>query len=353
MFKDFFDIERVIHSFKTALACIIGALIIKLGNFQSGQWMMISIIIVMCAQINVGGVIQKSFLRFIGTSCGCLFALLALFSFGLNETSIIVTIAISSFIFSYIATYRDNLVNLGTLGAATTAIILTTPHTNITLATNRFIEISVGILIATLVSQFVLPIHARTHLLRLQAKTLNLFREFYLSCIATPPINAPVEFQETDEDIVKVISKQRLLSKEAEREPLGMFFDRHKFAQTLTCEKEILRAINFMHNALFHLQKNPEIFAQLAGVKYLNDTIPHAFTALVKVMENEDVTDVHFELPTVEDLTRSMGELYLQCPRNQALYLDGFLFSAEILINSLSTLANIFNLPIKSTFIPP
>lgn len=345
MLQKLFDIERLIHSFKTALACIIGVVVIKFAHIQSGQWVMISIVIVMCAQINVGSLVQKSYLRLAGTLLGCAIAILALTFFGYSEIVVISSIAIAAFFFSYAATAQDAFINLGTLGAATTAIIMATPHPTVTLATDRFIEISIGIVIAALVSQFILPIHARTHLLRAQAKTLTLLREFYLMRIATPPFVAPIDYLESDEEIAKMITKQRQLSKDAVREPLGIFFDRQQFTHTLLCEKEILRSIDFMHNALFHLKQYPD-FAHSPILKYLNDTIPKAFNALVNVMENEDVSTIKFEIPAIKNLKLNIAQTFKQHPREEALYIDGFLFSAEILVKNLSRLAKLFNLPI-------
>lgn len=352
MIKYLFDIERLIHSFKTALACMIGLAITEIGHFQSGLWIVITIVIVMCAQINVGGLVQKSYFRLAGTMLGCSIAMLALLTFGDSQTVIFATIAIASFLFSYIATAQESFVILGTLGAATTVIIMATPNPTMALATNRFLEISIGIMIAALVSQFVLPIHARTHLLRAQARTLTLLRDYYLAFIATPPINPPIDFLESEEDIVKAITKQRQLSKEAAREPLGIFFDRQHFSQTLRCEKEILRSVDFMHNALIRLKRYPEDFAQSKALNYLNHTIPNAFNALINVLEKEDSTTMKFEIPAIKTLKDSFAQTFAQYQRDETLYIDGFLFSAEILIECLIKLATLFNLPIHEVTLP-
>lgn len=370
MLTNIFEIEHIIHSFKTALACVIGIIVIKLANFQSGQWIMVSIIIVMCAQINVGGLVQKSFLRLIGTLAGCIIAIAALLLFGDTETVIIFTIAIASFFFSYIATSQESLMNLGTLGAATTAIVMITKNPTPELATNRFFEISIGILIAALVSQIVLPIHARTHLLRAQARTLKLLRDFYLQSMETflKPLPLPLtqpasaenksenetlhleRFIETDEDIVKTITKQRQLSKEAAREPLGVFFDRQHFTETLICEKEILRSIDFMHYALFHLKTCSKLNLDKSdAIKYLNDTIPSAFNSLVQVMESEDISKLKLVLPSMTTLKTMLPSTIIELTQDEAIYLDGFLFSTEIFINCLKKLATLFNLPISES----
>lgn len=346
MLDHLFDIERLIHSFKTALACILGIVVIKLGHFQSGQWILISIVIVMCAQINVGGLVQKSVLRLAGTFAGCCLAIFALVVFGDSETIVLTTIAIAGFIFSYIATAKESFVNLGTLGAATTAIIMSTHNPTIILALDRLAEISIGILIAAVVSQFVLPIHARTHLLRAQTKTLKLLRDFYKACFASADLLHPVNFMESDEEVAKTITKQRQLSKEATREPLGMFFDRQHFSATLSSEKNILRSIDFMNHALSELHRFPANPALLSTIDYLNSTVPKALNTIIEVMDSEDTTNMVLEIPAMQTLKNILNKHINQYEREQAFYIDGFLFSVEILITSLTHLANLLRLPV-------
>src|SRR5437588_5452903 len=98
----FIDSERLIHSIKTAIACVLGIALTKWIGFSTGQWVVLTIIVLMCAQIYVGSVIQKSYWRFLGTLVGTVIAILALISLGTTNLSIGVTVAISSFLFSYI-----------------------------------------------------------------------------------------------------------------------------------------------------------------------------------------------------------------------------------------------------------
>jgi uncharacterized membrane protein YccC len=163
------NLERVIHSFKTTLACLIGFAIIKSTHVPFDQWLIVTIIVVMCAQINVGSVFQKSYIRFFGTLAGSLIATIALLVFHDQPWAAAVAVGFSAMLFSFIATMDSPWNDAGTLGVATTAIILMGQNPTIYLASVRTLEISLGILIAALISQFVLPIHARSHLRRTQA----------------------------------------------------------------------------------------------------------------------------------------------------------------------------------------
>src|SRR3990167_4305442 len=105
----FIDAERLIHSLKTAIACIIGLILTKLIQFPSDLWIVVSILVVMCAQMYVGSALYKAYLRFLGTTLGCLFAVTAILIGENSYVAIVSTIAISSFIFSYLATGQENL----------------------------------------------------------------------------------------------------------------------------------------------------------------------------------------------------------------------------------------------------
>ena len=346
MLTKFIDVERLIHSFKTAIACIIGFLLSKLIGFPADQWIVITIIVVMCAQLYVGSVVQKAYLRFVGTLVGCLFAVIALTTAGDTSLTVALTLSLSSFIFSYLATSQENLMYACTLGAVTTAIIMLTQKPTVLFAGQRFLEISIGILIAAVISQFVLPIHARTHLRRTQARTLTQLRDYFVACMVTHQVDVEkLYYQEYDETIVKTLSKQRQLAKEAARERLGAatFNPRH-FMQTLQCEKEILRSIDFMHHALSqHLHP---LFLKMASISDFNQSILQIFNTLIIVIEKDNAMDSHIHLVTVEELREAVKKETGVASEKDWFYIDGFLFSAEMLITCLDKLAKLYHVPI-------
>ena len=76
------DYYRIIHSLKTAIACLIGLGVEKYYNWPSGQWVPITIIVVMSAQTHFGGALTKAYMRFLGTVAGVAISILTLFFFG-------------------------------------------------------------------------------------------------------------------------------------------------------------------------------------------------------------------------------------------------------------------------------
>lgn len=347
MLRKWINIERVIHSIKTAVAVLIGFLLTRLVGFPADQWIVITILVVMCAQIYVGSVLQKAYLRFLGTIVGCLSATFALVAFGHTGITIAITLGLTSFIFSYLATGQESLSYAGTLGAVTTAIIMLGQTPTITFAAERFLEISVGLLIATLVSQFFLPIHARTHLRRAQATTLEYLRNYYIA-VMTPEREtaAQLAYQELDELIVQSLLKQRQLAKESIREPLGSLFDPKKFMQTLYAEREILRSITYMHTALIHLKNAAHIWVNLPALNFFNETIITALDHLIQIIDKNHRTTEVIHLPELSTLKIDLQKQMSDASSEDLIYMNGFLFSAEMVINSLVTLATLYGLPV-------
>ncbi|MBA3662424.1 MAG: FUSC family protein [Gammaproteobacteria bacterium] len=349
-----FDIERIIHSTKTAIAVLLGILLVKFISLPNDQWVVITIIVVMCGQIYVGSVLKRSYLRFLGTLIGCLFAIITILTTQDSLPSIILTIALSSFLFSYLATSNENFVYAGTLGAVTTAIILLGPIHTVTFAVQRLGEISAGILIAALVSQFILPIHAKTHLKRSQAKVLSQLKAYYIACMITHDVDfAANYYEDLDENIIKSLTKQRQLAKEAVSEPFGMSYDRKRFMQSLYCEKEILRAIDFMHYTVSHIKNIAYFTHELTTIANFNTLVIQNFDLLIKQIEVDVVTEEPLHLPSLHLLTNEFNETRTGLSPKDSIYIDGFLCAAEILTDCLKQLAKASHLTIHEESVSP
>lgn len=345
-FNSFIDIERLIHSLKTTIACLFGFFLAHFVGLNGDQWIVITIIVVMCAQIYVGSVITKAYLRFIGTLSGCLLGAFAIIFFGDDTTAIIAAISLSSFIFSYFATSQENLSYVGTLGAVTTAIIMLGQKPSVLFAVQRCLEISIGLFIATIVSQFILPIHARTHLKRIQAITLEQLREYYVTYLITRDVDT-LQNEALDDTIVKSLTKQRQLAKESVREPLGTRFDSALFVQTLHAEREVLRSIDFMRSALSNIQNVDLILSQSTAWQTFNESILKTFNQLIQGVTSKETPKEPVEIPAMSSLKTEINKNLSTFSRENQLYCDGFLFAAEILSRNLMKLAALFRLLIK------
>lgn len=353
MLGKFINIERLIHSIKTVIACLIGLLSTRVIGLAAEQWVIITILVVMCAQIYVGSVMQKAYLRFLGTLLGCLFAAATLLIAGSEPIAIAVTMALSSFIFSYIGTKQESYTYAATLGAVTTAIIMLGQQPTLLFALERFLEISFGLFIATMVSQFVLPIHASVHLRRAQALTLDQLSHFYKKALIDHFGKAEeTDYHELDEEIVKSLLMQRQLAKESARERLGPGFSTEHFMQSLYAEREILRSITFMHNALIHNTIVSNFFAQSPAAHLFNDKVLAALAVLTKAMAPEGPEPQAITLPSLKEINESIAIRDTLPSQEEMVYIDGFLFSAGMLTHSLATLANLYRVPLQETTAP-
>jgi uncharacterized membrane protein YgaE (UPF0421/DUF939 family) len=330
------DSERIIHSIKTALACLIGLLLAKLVHFAVDQWLIITIAVVMCGQANVGSMLTKSKMRFLGTLSGSLIAGFTIAFLGTSTIAITSVIAISSMIFSYIATSEKSYNESGTLGAVTVIVIMLGQNPSLYTATHRFLEISAGILIAALVSQFILPIRARDHLRRMQAKTIAQLCEYYQFTLLANREEASIH--ELDEDIVKSLSSQRSLAKQASREPFGIIFDPEIFTKLLRCEKEIFRSIVCMHYACKMLPDEKSIQNNMPVIQQFHHLVLTSFDLILKNIERKKMDKLPITIPSTQPMKDAVNAIRANTEADDLVYMDGFLFCAELLVVQLTEL---------------
>jgi uncharacterized membrane protein YgaE (UPF0421/DUF939 family) len=231
---------RSINSFKTGIACLLGFLVIKFTTLTQAQWIVVSILVVMSAQSTIGGLLIKSYMRFWGTLLGAVIAATILLFFGSNPWYIAITLFVTTLGFAYIAGSNKDISAAGTIGAVTTAIILLTPNTKISGAGVRFIEILTGLIIAVLVSRFILPIRARTPLKDSIAETLLTLQQYYQNCLNNT-IDYNVEIK-----ITTSLPKQQKLIQEIIAEPGKHRLKANLYQQILDGERRIFSAIRLM-----------------------------------------------------------------------------------------------------------
>lgn len=339
-----FNVERFIHCLKTAAACFLGFAVSQLISSHVDQWLIISILVVMCAQLSVGGVLQKSYMRFLGTLSGSLLAVFTIKVIGIDLISVAIVVAVTGALFSYIATSQTSYSDAGTLGAVTTTIILLAPQPTVSIAAERFLEISVGILIAACISQFVLPIHARVHLRRNQAITFRQLRAYYsASLLIDQDTDKTENYQKLDEAIVKSLITQRKLANDAVREPLKQEFKLESFNQLLSCEKEILRCIILMHAAYKSSTETKKIFSSVYLLQEFHEKLCQVLETIADCLQQKHRTTCIFTLPSTDILKRTLQENTGYLTEHDVMCAHTFLFCAGILLNQLHYVLAIIN----------
>lgn len=330
--------DRIIHSIKTAFAVLIGFAITKSVHFPVDQWLIITILVVMCAQMNVGSMLQKSYMRFLGTLLGSFMAGLTLILFGTNPIAIAITVSISTMLFSYIATSQKNYSDSGTLGAVTTTIILIGQNPTLLSAIERCIEISIGIVIAALVSQFILPIHARRNLLINQAQTIRKLSVYYRAIVSADKSEEnSANLQILDEAIAKSLINQRKLAVEAARETLRKSYQTEKFQQLLWYEKEILRSIAFISHAYGDSMDAKNVFSTVSIINDFNETMCMALETIADHLSKK-IPVMTITLPNPQYLSEAIHLATQKLNPTDAMHANGFLFCANILIARMEKL---------------
>ncbi len=331
--------DRFVHSIKTALACFIGFVAAHFIHFRIDQWLIITILVVMCAQINVGSMLMKSYMRFLGTLTGSAIAIVTLLLFGNDPLVAAIVISVSAMLFSFVATSNKSFNESGTLGAVTVAIILLGVQPTAASGVERCIEICIGLAIAALVSQFILPIHARERLRRNQAATLEQLKQYYaVTLMDENPQEAT--WLALDEKIAKSLIKQRKLADESMREKLGPHFRLNLFNHLLWCEKEILRSITFMHHAhqsvialeIWHTNKT-----LLQNFHHDASKALHAVALRIEKVEPREF----IVIPDITNLKNALLQSIRECSEEERIAVDTFLFSAQILLSRLARLAEL------------
>jgi uncharacterized membrane protein YccC len=345
---NFISAERLLHSFKTAIATCGAYLVARMIGEPSSQWIIISVIVVMCAQIYVGGMLQKSYLRLLGTLLGCLVASATILLLGHSFLTVLIAVTLAAFLFSYLATTKDSFNQMGTLGAVTTIIILLSSEPTLSVAVMRFFEISIGIMIAALVSQFIFPIHARTHLRRAQAATLAQIKDYYINAVTVRATGSDYNSHDSDESIVRSLLIQRQLANDSAKELVGKRFDPHHFASTLYCEREILRSINFMDMAMTKIVAADATFQQPASLQSFHQAVTCALDVLIHTLKTNNPLGSHIHLPQKQQLLTALNTINA----DQQLYIDGFIFAAEVLLTNLGALATLYSIPMTPAPLP-
>lgn len=274
--------DQAINAYKTSFACILGLILIHLFNIPNAQWVIITVVVVMSAQINLGSTLQKSYMRLLGTIMGAALAAITLYLFGTSPVAGYFTIILACLIFTYMAGLTSNFSQAGSLGAVTVVIILMSPQASLFSAAIRTGEILLGILLALLVSNFIFPIHAKKKLKIHMANTIRKLRSYYHAALAHQTKQSLI----LEEELMEAFAEQKKLINEAVVEPM---VGRHKskFKKILLCEKHLFREISIMQN---YLSDKKGISNSLAKI---HPIIEDALEKIAIMVESEQVLDLN------------------------------------------------------------
>lgn len=146
-------------------------------------WIVITILVVMSTQPNLGGALDKAIMRFLGTLIGAIVATVIVASIDNNIIQVLLSVP-----FIFLAVYfagASKYSYAGTLAGITLIIIVLNQQPGVQVAIYRAVEISLGIIISLIVNRFIFPIRAETRLKESFAKTISQIHDFLIFSLSS------------------------------------------------------------------------------------------------------------------------------------------------------------------------
>jgi uncharacterized membrane protein YccC len=343
--RRYLDYYRTIHSIKTAVACIIGLSIEKYFNFPSGQWVPITIMVVMSAQTRFGGALKKAYMRFLGTFAGVLTTIATLALFGTNVPVMFLVVFIACLFFTYIASNKSDINYAGTLGGVTVLLTLTAANADIYMAAQRGLYIVLGIIIALLMSRFVLPIHARDLFRFNVANSLHNLKNLYS---ATIQMHIDANQQTADPGIETVLleelSEQPRLIVEACAGSRLFASKQNTFNEIVSSERRLHRLINLMYRTICEIENPIIIKEQITAIEKIHVAIQNELENLASCFERSNQPQCSIDM--IDALT-TINRLVATLPKiedaNKIIAEHSFLFFMEQILKEIEALRNLIS----------
>ena len=336
--------NRVIHGFKTAFACVSGLAIAKFFNWQAGQGVPITIMVVMSAQVHFGAALQKSYMRFLGTIAGVSVAVITLLFFSHNIFVIFLVVFFAILIFAYIASSAGDISYAGTLGGVTVILTLTGQQVGVEYAVQRGLYIILGIVIALLTSRFLFPIHARDRFRFHVVMTLRNLKKLFIKGIALESEEFGVVIDEKLEDcLTRDLTKQPRLIYEACLGSRAFAAKKKAFSEIVSGERRIMRFITLMRQSLCEIKTRDVLREQLADAAELYSLIESEFDALIDRLEKTSVLAEEFDMEAALIKIKILVEKTVGSKNADIIMAENsFLFALEQIFRELQVMKVLF-----------
>jgi len=233
------------QSVKTAIAGVAAMYVTQLFHLPQGYWAAISALIVM--QSNVGATLSASRTRLAGTAVGALVggAFTALLGDNLLDFALAVALA---FFLCFVLRLPDSQ----RLATVTVAIIMLIGRSASAwvVALHRFAEVSIGILVALVISLILWPNHARRSLRNGLADALSKLGALYQTAMGATRAEAVGSIETLNAQVSDVFRKNAVLLENALQEAFGSMRERESLALLGAQVERIRRAVEAIEIAL-------------------------------------------------------------------------------------------------------
>lgn len=336
LIKANFSKESFINSLKTAIACTLGLLLTYPLHLPFPQWVLISIVIVMAANARVGGALKKSYLRVIGTILGAIAASIVILLSGSNFIFINIIMLILISVFAYFACSSSDNSYLGLLGAVTVVITLNSQHPSLSMAWDRVLEITIGVIIAFIVTKFIFPMHASQVLNQSIITTFSELKDLYALFINSQINKESILAQEKHEDkIISNFSKFTTLLDEAISEKSSLNNVAAIYENILIHQRKLFRYLYVLRQSLLEIE-DQQVILKSTVQKALNNAILTSFDNMINMASS---------LQSNKNIIISTEELHKDLFHNENLphlkihlKLHTFLFCIEHLAQTINEL---------------
>lgn len=175
------DKGKIIRTWRLSLTCIFLFLIGWYYEIPESSWSLVTIWFVMYEYNTVGGVLNKSKLRFWGTLISAVYGIIIIYLCGNDLIINILALIAGLFFYSYWFMGSDKTYT-GTIGAVTLTIVLLN-YNAVELAILRAFNVILGIIVSVFMICFFYPQYSRDLLLKMQIGWLNQIIEIIKKCI--------------------------------------------------------------------------------------------------------------------------------------------------------------------------
>ncbi|WP_119343142.1 FUSC family protein [Facilibium subflavum] len=314
----------IINAFKASVASLIAYFIgLLLGTWlqepRMYTWIVITVLVIMSSQPNLGGALDKALMRMLGTIIGAAVSIISLLALSNWHTLQILVCLIFIFIGVYVATTSKKYTYVGVLGAITVGMILMAEHTTITFALYRSFEVLLGACIALLTNRYLLPIKASKRIIEAYKNTVFCIQQLHQKLFQKDA------YENVLSDTFSLFSQQIALQKEIKLET----------KRNLDCYKEIThltrrlyRYVCVVYEYIHNYPQKHERFSHQPEFIQLHNLIDKALIDLANNFHNH-----HLKRTLSLDTIQTQLEAF-----KQTLNLESRFHHASTLIFSLETI---------------
>jgi uncharacterized membrane protein YccC len=290
--------EHLRQAIKTGIAGSVSLYLAELFRLHEGYWAVISAVIVM--QSSIGAAISAAWSRMAGTAIGAFIGALFAALWGVNVPSFGLAVTITVLVCAFLG-----LLDSYRLAGATVAIVMLFGRADVTwiVALHRFLEVSLGVVVALLVTVFIWPSRARKNLHYGIADAIVLLHSLYLAVVGRymEGIDRPVDELRTRAAVI-VQNNENLLKQTMYEPRLGPE------------QKELLMLLMEHAHRILHAVDSLEAAARESAGDTLNrkfepelgDLVSRIGTAMKRLAD--EVRNWKFSLPG-EELTLAISAL--------------------------------------------